>query len=147
VLRGYALAGTVVSDALKQFPDDWSLTLARAALLHDETNYRQEVAKSSDYTKKRDLAISDFQRAATLYADQVKKLSQDEETTQVYQQWFNASLGACDLPQLDEEKLPDPRQAPLIRKALLALPGEVAERHLDKMANDLVSNMSVVKPA
>ena len=39
VLRGYALANTVVSDALKQFPDDWSLTLARAALLHDEVRH------------------------------------------------------------------------------------------------------------
>lgn len=147
VLRGYALANTVIGDALKQFPDDWSLTLARAALLHDETNYRQEVAKSSDYSRKRAEAIAAFQKAAALYADQVKKLSEDEETISVYQQWFYASLGACDLGQIDEEKLPDPRQAPLIRKAILALPGETAERHMNKLANSLFANMSAVKPA
>src|SRR5262249_54121274 len=147
VLRGYALADTVVGDALKQFPEDWSLTLARAALLHDETNYRQEVAKSSDYSKKREEAIQAFHRAAALYADQVKKLSEDEESIQVYQQWFYASLGACALAQVDDEKLPAPRQPPLIRKALLALPGEAAERHLDKMANSLFTNMSAAKPA
>jgi hypothetical protein len=146
VLRGYALAGTVVSDALKQFPDDWSLNLARAALLHDETNYRQEVARSSDYSKKRAEAIANFQRAAALYADQVKKLSEDEETIAVYQQWFYASLGACDLSQVDNEKLPDPRQAPLIRKALRALPGEAARRHLNKMADSLAVNLSAVRP-
>ncbi len=147
VLRGYELAGKVVSDALKQFPDDWSLNLARAALLHDETNYRQEIAKSSDYSKKRADAIANFQKAAALYADQVKRLAEDEETIAVYQQWFNASLGACDLNEVDDEKLPDPRQAPLIRKALLSLPAEVAERHMNKMAEGLVSNLGIVKPA
>jgi hypothetical protein len=147
VLRGYALAGAVVNDALKQFPDDWSLNLARAALLHDETNYQQEVARSSDYAKKREEAIAAFQKAASLYADQVRKLAEDEETISVYQQWFYASLGACDLDQVDDEKLPDLRQAPLLRKALLALPAEVAERHMNKMAASLASNLSLVKPA
>jgi hypothetical protein len=147
VLRGYELAGKVVGDALKQFPADWSLNLARAALLHDETNYRQEVAKSSDYSKKRAEAIANFQKAASLYADQVKKLAEDEESVAVYQQWFNASLGACDLDQIDDEKLPDPRQAPLIRKAILGLPPELAERHMNKMAEALVTNLSAVKAA
>jgi hypothetical protein len=147
VLHGYELAGKVVGDALKQYPDDRSLHLARAALLHDETNYRQEVAKSSDYSKKREEAIANFQRAAALYADQVKKLSEDEESIAVFQQWFYASLGACDLAQVDDQKLPDPRQSPLIRKALRALPGEAAERHLNKMAESLVANLSAVKPA
>jgi hypothetical protein len=147
VLRGYDLAGTVVTNALKQFPDDWSLNLARAALVHDETNYRQEVAKSTDYSKKREAAIADFHKAAALYADQVKKLSEDEETIAVYQQWFYASLGACDLAEVTEEKLPDSRQAALIRKAILAMPGEVAERHMNKLADSLVANLSIVKPA
>jgi hypothetical protein len=147
VLRGYELAATVVGDALKQYADDWSLNLAKAALLHDETNYRQEVAKSTDFSKKREEAIAGFQRAAALYGDQVKKLSQDEETIAPYQQWFSASLGASDITHIDGDKLPDPRQAPLIRNALLALPGQTAERHLDKMAKALVSNLGAVKPA
>jgi hypothetical protein len=147
VLHGYELAGKVVGDALKQFPDDWSLNLARAALLHDETDYRQEVARNADYSKKRAEAIASFQKAAALYADQVKTLSEDDETVAVYQQWFYASLGACDLAQIDAEKLPDPRQAPLLRKALRALPGAAAQRHLDKMAESLVANLSAVHPA
>jgi hypothetical protein len=145
VLRGYALADAVVGNALKQFPDDWSLTLARAALLHDETNYRQEVAKSSDYAQKRDKAMTAFQKAAALYGDQVKRLSEDEESIAVYQQWFHASLGACDVSQLDDEKLPDPQQAPLIGKAIRALPGELAERHLNKLAASLVTDLRRVK--
>lgn len=146
VLHGYELAGTVVGNALKQFPDDWSLHLARAALLHDETNYRQEVAKTSDYSKKREEAMTNFHKAAVLYADQVRKLSEDEQTIAVYQQWFYASLGACDLAQVDEEKLPDARQSALIRKALRALPAEVAERHMEKMAESLAANLNTVKP-
>jgi hypothetical protein len=147
VLRGYALAGTVVSDALKQFPEDWSLHLARAALLHDETNYRQEIAKSADFSKKRAAAIAAFHKAAALYADQVKGLPEEKESIAVYQLWFNASLGACDLRHVDHEKLPDLRQAPLIRKALQALPGKLAERHLNKFALALFTNLSQVQPA
>jgi hypothetical protein len=147
VVRGYALAGTVINDALKQFPDDWGLALARAALLHDEVNYHQEIAKSSEFSKKRDEAMAGFQKAATLYAAKLKDLSEDDESIKVYQQWFHASLGACDLQHVTEEKLPDLRQAALIRKAIVALPGAAATRHMDKMANSLFTNMSAVAPA
>ncbi len=147
VVRGYQVARGVIDNALKKFPDEWSLVLARAALQHDEVNYRQELARSSDYSANRDEALALFQRAAKLYATQVKDLAEDEESTRVYEQWFYASLGACDLQHLDEEKLPDLRQPPLIRAAIQALPGEVAERHLGKFANLLFTRLSSVKPA
>lgn len=146
VLRGYALAGRVIEDALKKFPDDWSLHLARAALLHDETNYRQEVAKSSDFSAKREQALAGFRKAAQLYATKVKELKEDEQSNKVYEQWFYASLGAVDLQHVNSEKLPDLRQPPLIRDAIKALPGEAATRHLDKFANQLFTRMSAVAP-
>lgn len=146
VLRGYDLAGKVVDDALKQFPEDWSLTLAKAALLHDETNYRHEVARNSEYSRRRTEAIANFQKAASLYAANLSKLSQDEESIEVYQQWYYASLGACDLGYVNMEKQPDPGQPELIRKAILGLSAAAAERHMNKLARGLFVNMSAARP-
>jgi hypothetical protein len=147
VLRGYALARNVVDNALARYADEWSLALARAALLFDETNYRQEVAKNSDFSRKREEALAGFQKAADLYAAKVKGLTEEEKSTLVYEQWFYASLGACDLGHLSEDKLPDLRQPPLVRKAIESLPGEAARWHMDRFANLLFTRMGAVKPA
>ncbi len=147
VLRGYSLARAVTDNSLKKFPDEWSLHLAKAALLFDENNYLQEVAKSSDYSRRREEALGLFRRAAELYARHAKDLAEDQETTRAYEQWFYASLGACDLQHVSEEKLPDLRQPALIRAAILGLPGESAERHLAKFANTLFTRLSAVGPA
>jgi hypothetical protein len=147
VLRGYEVAREVVADALKKHPNDWSLVLAKAALLHDEVNYRQELSKHSDFVPKRLEAYAEFQRAAKLYAAKVKDLSEEEQSTKVYEQWLYASLGACDLGMIDEEKVPDLRQPAKVRAALLALPGEAAKQHLAKFANTLFTRLSAVKPA
>ncbi len=147
VVRGYALAQAVTDGALKKFPNDWSLTLARAALLHDENQYRQELSKSSKFSQSRRAALAAFHQAARLYAVKVKNLPRDEESIQVFNQWFYASLGAVDLAQMDEEKLPDAKQIPLIRQAILGLPGAVAERHLTRFVNDLITHLNSVKPA
>ncbi len=147
VLRGYAVALATVEGAMKKFPDDWSLPLARAALMHDENNFRQEIAKSSEYSARRDAAYTEFARAAKLYAAKAPELPEDEQSIRVYEQWFYAGLGACDPGMITEEKVPDPRQPALVRAALLALPGELAEKHLSKFANALFTRMSGVKPA
>jgi hypothetical protein len=147
VLRGYSVAQAVIDDGLTKFPGDWSLHLAKAALWHDENSYHQEVAKSSEFAERRNAAMAQFKKAAQLYAAKAKDLSQDDETARVYEQWFYASLGACDLPNISEENHPDLKQPPLIREALRALPGEAAERHMAKFANALFTRMSAVKPA
>ncbi|MBV9122062.1 MAG: hypothetical protein JO112_01720, partial [Planctomycetes bacterium] len=147
VLRGYDLAQTVTEDALKKFPDDWSLHLARAALHLDEAYYRQELARYPEFSRRRDEAFAEFQQAARLYAARVKGLGEEEQSTKVYEQWFYASLGACDLEHVTEDKLPDLKQPALIRAAILGLPGELAERHLGRFANTLFTRLSAVKPA
>lgn len=147
VERGYAVARTVVDKGRKEFPAEWSLRLAHAALLHDENNYRQELAKSTDFSPKRQEAMAEFQKSAALYGSRVKDLPEDEETIQAYEQWFYASLGACDLKHVNEERQPDLRQPKLIRAAILALPGEAAERHMGKFANTLFTRLSAVAPA
>jgi hypothetical protein len=147
VLRGYGVAQEVINRALKQFPDEWSLTLARAALLHDEVTFHQELGKSTTFAPKRNKAYAEFQKAAELYRTKVRNLTDEEQSAKVYEQWFYASLGACDLGHITEEKLPDLKQPALIRKAILALPGLASEKHLARFANTLFTRLSSVKPA
>ena len=147
VLRGYSVAAEVISNALADHPDEWSLQLAGASIAFDENNYRRELKAESDFTEKRASAFAEFRRAADSYAAVVEDLPEEEESTRVYELWFYASLGACDLGDIDHEKSPDPTQAAHIRAAIEALPGEAATRHMDRFANLLFTRMSALSPA
>jgi hypothetical protein len=146
VLRGYAVAHGVVADGLKKFPDHWALLAAAAGLIHDEVNFKQELAKSADFSARRNQAFALYKKAAAEYAKGAASLPENEQTVSVYEQWFAAGLGAVDLGMISEDKQPDWRQPPQIRAAILALPGEVAEKHLGKFANNLFIKMSGAKP-
>ena len=76
----------------------------------------------------------------------VEDLKEDEQHTKVYDTWYYASMGACDLNQLNSERQPAPGQAELIRAAIEKLPGEAAERHMGMFANSLFTRLSGVKP-
>lgn len=147
VLRGYQVAGNVIDSALESHPDDWSLMLARASVMHDENNYAQEIEKTSEFTGRRQESFEVFRRAAELYVEGVPELREDEENTQAFETWFYASLGACDLNAIDHEQQPVPAQVALIREALEAIPGEGGERHMAMFANSLFTRMSSVNPA
>jgi hypothetical protein len=146
VLRGYAVAREVIEDGLKKFPNHWALLAAQAGIVHDEVNYRHELAKSSRFSTLRGEAFAVYRRAADDYAKAVLAMPEPEHTTNVYEQWFAASLGAVDLGMITEEKQPDWNQPPLIRAAILALPGDLAEKHMAKFANNLFIKMSGAKP-
>jgi hypothetical protein len=147
VARGYAVARATVEAAMKKFPDDWSLVVARAAILHDEVGFLQELNKSTTFAAKRAESYAEFARAAKLYAAKVKDLPEEAQSTNGFDQWYYASMGACDLNQITEEKVPDLRQPAKVRQALMALPGETAEKHREKFAVNLFSRLSSVKPA
>ncbi|MBY0514270.1 MAG: hypothetical protein K2P78_10210 [Gemmataceae bacterium] len=146
VRRGYQVAHAVVADGLKKFPEHWALLAAQAGLIHDEINFSQELAKSTDFSANRSAAFAIYRRAAASYAKAVAALPESEHSTTVYEQWFSASLGAVDLGMITEEKQPDWKQPPLIKAAILGLPGELAEKHLGKFANNLFVRMSGAKP-
>ena len=74
-------------------------------------------------------------------------LPENEQNTQVYELWFSAGLGACDLQHITEETLGDDRQPPLIRQSLESLKGEVREQHMNKFANALFIQLNAVKPS
>ena len=81
VLRGYEVARAVVDQGLKKYPDHWALVLARASILHDENNYRQELEKSPQFAPRRQQAFAEFQKAARLYNAAAPALPQDEQNT------------------------------------------------------------------
>ena len=147
VLRGYDVARTVIDRGLTKYPEHWSLQLAKVALEHDENNYRSQLAPDSKFSENRNNTFAGFEKAAELYAGQVEELEQDEHSIRVYELWYYASLGACDLGHVTPEKVPDLRQPQRIREAMLALPGEAAERHIGMFANSLFTRMSAVNPA
>ncbi len=146
VLRGYEVARQTIADGLSKFPDHWALLAAKASLTHDEVNYRQELAKASNFSAKRGEAFALFQKAAAEYAKVVKALPEDEQTNQVYDLWFYASLGAVDLGGITEEKQPAPKEPAKIKAAIEKLPGELATKHMDRFANELFTRLSGAKP-
>ena len=146
VLKGYEVANGVLTKAIEKHPQEWSLQLAKAAFLHDENNYKAELARSSEFSGKREQSFAEFEKAAALYASSVKDLKPEEEKTDVFETWFYASMGACDLGQITNEQQPDHRQPALIKKAIQELPGEAAKRHMDSFANALFTRLSSVKP-
>lgn len=147
VLRGYQLARAVVEAALEKHPQEWRLVLAKAAMAHDENNYRCQLQKDPQYSARRREALAEFALAARLYADEVPELTEDEIGGDAFDTWFYASLGECDLEKLSEDTSADPKQFSLIRQALLDLPGEAAAKHMDMFANSIFTRMSAVSPA
>lgn len=146
VLRGYEVATEFATRALNSAPDNWQLILALACLAHDQNDYAQSVQKSSEYADRRMEAFAQFARAANTYAASVMNLEKDKHSTDVYDYWFYSALGATDLGRVTDETVAAHGQYPLIRQALLDLPGEVAEKHLADFANNLFTRMSPIKP-
>ncbi len=147
VIRGYEVCRSVLEAALKKYPEEWRLQLAKAAIEHDANNYQQELNPDSGFTEDRLDALDGFAKAAEMYASSVDELPEDEESAEVYELWYYASLGACDLGLIDDKMVADQKQPALIRAAIDALPGERAERHLGYFANSMFTRMSAVKPA
>ena len=146
VKRGYELARKVVRQALENHPEHWALVMADAAVMHDENDFDQELEDSSEFSERRRESLARYQRAAELYAAAIGDMTEEEQTTQVYEQWFYAGLGAVDLARVTAKKVSDDRQPARIREAITSLPGEAAERHLSKFANNLFTRIGDAKP-
>ena len=146
VRRGYELARSVVRQALERNPDHWALMMADAAVMHDENEFQQELNKSSEFSERRRAALARYREAAERYAAVVDEMTEEEQTTKVYEQWFYAGLGAVDLERITADKVADQKQPAMIRDAIMALPAEIADDHLAKFANNLFTRVSSAKP-
>ncbi len=147
VLRGYETALKVVDEARSKYPQEWSLTAAQAALIHDRNNFEQEISLSPDYMPVRRKALALFAEAAAQYVKVAGNLPADRQTNDVFDQWFYAGLGACEPGQITETTVPEPKQPALIREAMKSLPGAAAESHKNRFANQLFTRMSALAPA
>ena len=146
VLRGYAVALQLADEAIQAEPENWQLQLARACLMFDQNAYSQSVQKSSEFSDRRDAAFEQFQLAADKYNQAVPTLEEKDQSTDVFDYWFYASLGACDLGKITDKTVPDLRQYKKIRSALEQMPASIAEMHMSKFANNLFTRMSPIKP-
>ena len=144
VMAGYEGIDDILGNTIEAHPEDWRLHLRRACLALDKINFQQESKKSSTYTIDRKSSYEMFSKAAELYVS--TSSDKEEETTEAFEHWFYAALGASDLGALRETQLPAPRQIEKIKTALAGLPDKSAERHLARFANALAARISSVKP-
>ena len=146
VLKGYQVAQQIVTAALDKYPDNWQLQLGLANLAFDEIGYLSQVQPTSEFVERRDTIFQQFQQAARSYRDVVATLNAKQQTTDTFDSWFYAALGSTELGQISHESVPDEKQFPKILEAINSLPGETAEFHLARFANNLFSRISSVKP-
>lgn len=147
VLEGYRLANETVNRALDGHPKSWELLLVSAALAHDENNYRWTLKKDPEFAERRNAAFAGFARAANEYVATAATLEVEKETTQAFDTWFYAALGASDLGAITHELSLAEREIPKVRDALLALGEERSKRHMDMFASALFTRMGSAKPA
>ncbi len=145
VVRGYEIAKKLVADSMANHESSWALVNARAALMHDENNYKAELANHNKFAIDRRAAMAEFKRAADIYVAEVPELEKNEYRTTVFENWFYATLGACDLNLIEETHFTATKQAGIIRDTLLSMPPSAAEWHMSRFANLLFNRMSNAK--
>ncbi len=145
IRRGYASAMSILLESLQSHPNNWRIWTVRACLAFDQNNFAQENGNNSEFISKRKEAFNMFARAAELYSENLPE-SEADESTQVYEHWMYAALGASDLGALNEKQQPSPAQISLVKKALEKLPDGAAARHMARFANALAARISAVKP-
>ncbi len=147
VVRGYSVAKRVLDKAIEQYPGDWQLLLAKACIMHDENDYLQEVAPSSEFSTRRQAAFGVFAEASQAYLKQAPELPERKQKNDVFENWFYAALGATDLKGISEKNRPADEQITEIATAMNSLTGEIGTRHRDRFANALFTRMSAVSPS
>ena len=146
VVKGYEAARVLLNKALDDHPDSWELRLVKAAMMHDENDYRGELQNSSDFATARKSALAAFANSVNAYSASVSDLKESEYSIEPFQYWFYAALGASDLDQINQDKLPVLNQIPLIKAAFESLPQDCRAKHVSMFANDLFTRMSRVNP-
>jgi hypothetical protein len=146
VSRGYQVAYELLERGLASHPDSWTLKVAQASLLHDENAYKDEIDSHHNFEEYRQKAFEQFQSAAKDYREQVTQMPQSKYSSDVYQIWFFAALGACDVGGIDETNRLAVSQPPLIIAAIADLPQPARAYHEEQFANTMIQALPSVKP-
>ena len=147
VQRGYAMAQEFLGRALKSHPDDWRMQVARAAMMHDLNNYKNDIQKGSDFAGNRQEALDLFASAASNYVEGIEDLRKEEYSAQAFTAWFYAALGATDIDAIDQRTILAKGEITKIRDMLEDIPGEQGEAQMGMFANNLFTHLSEVNPA
>ena len=147
VQRGYQVAREVLDGGLEKHEGHWALLLVRAALQHDEIDYRRTIGNEVKFTEQRLAAFTDFEEAADRYAEAAKNLPKEAQTTEPFEHWFYAALGASDLQNISHEHIQVQSQLDKLKQKLDAMQGEVGESHRDRFASTLFARMGSLNPA
>ena len=145
--RGYQLLTALVSKRLEK-EQSWKLQMLMGSALFDwaEFDYGRQV-ELAVYTKRRDESFDYFHRASEKYIAALPTLKESEQTSLVYQQWFNAALGASDLAALTRQAMPSKPEIDRIRTAMLAIPDEkLADKHMESFGKWLSDGSQQLKP-
>ncbi len=147
ILRGYALAETLLAAAQKQAPGKAEVVALRAAVVFDQSEFLYgQKADLKTYTTLRDLAFAEFGRAADLYAKVLPSLPPEQQLSQVYMRWFQSALGASDLAYLTRQDKPDADQIERVAAAIRRLGEKPSARHLQMFGEMVTASMSEVPP-
>lgn len=147
VVKGYETALSLCANALAKHPADWQLLMTQGSLLHDLNNFNNDLAKSSTFTEQRKVALNVLKSGAEAYIAESRALKETEYSVEAFNTWFYAALGDSAIGQITPDKNPMLEQFPLLNAAMLSLPEELREKHLNMFANDLFARMSTVNPA
>ena len=116
-----------------------------ATVLFDQAEFLYgQQADLKTYTSIRDRAFSMYRKAADLYVAALPGLKLNQQTVEVFRQWFRSSLGASDLAYLTRQDAPKRDQTDQISAALRGLDRELAERHLKLFGEGLSNSMDEV---
>lgn len=126
---------------------DWKITTLLASAQFDwaEFDYGNHI-ELAKYTERRDGAFELFRKASDQYQQALPQLKPVDQSALVYQQWFNAALGASDLAALTRQGTPSPTQIQQIRAALLAIPEDARDKHLAMFGKWLSDSTGQLKP-
>ncbi|CAN5846370.1 hypothetical protein BH11PLA1_BH11PLA1_14370 [soil metagenome] len=146
VQEGYATALELATAAAEADVKSWEAALAVGDLNFDlsEFMYGQK-ADLETYARIRNRAFGAYENATQRYGEALAA-GTVKPTAHAFVQWFSAALGASDLGQLTRQDNADADQIGKVKAALLALPGEQAQKHLGLFAQETTAAMASLNP-
>lgn len=141
--KGYGVAMELAEAAAKREPDAWRVAALRAGLAFDRMQFRnaQKKVDAASLNDARKAAFEAFESAAGVYAAALAR-GEEREDARVFTAWFGAALGTPQLNFVNVAEMPaegsiGDDQIERIRKAINAMPPDVAFRHLSDFASDI----------
>ncbi len=147
ILRGYSALEALIGGRLAEVKTDWRAMALEGMSQFDLAEYEYGLEfPLQEYTARRDRAFRAFEAAAELYRKALPGMMVSDYSIEVYQQWFNANLGASDLGYLTRQQVPDQSRLALLGQALYEIPDPYLEWHLQQFGEALSGSVQQIQP-